>query len=100
MTKSDLKAKNNSVKVIVDNTEYWTTAENVLLKKDVLLKDEIDTIYLNINNLLDLNTFNKKNIETLEKEVKSLKKENKALSDKLDILEELVLNTIESWVKL
>ncbi|MDP4400341.1 hypothetical protein, partial [Escherichia coli] len=79
-----------SVKVIKDNTEYWTTAENVLLKKDVLLKDEIDTIYLNINNLLDYSTFNKKNIETLENEVKSLKKENKALSDKLDILEELV----------
>lgn len=100
MTKSDLKAKDMSVKIIKDNVEYWTTAENVLLKKDVLLKDEIDTIYLNINNLLDLSTFNKKNIETLENEVKSIKKENKALSDKLDILEELVLNTIESWVKL
>lgn len=100
MTKSDLKAKDMSVKVIKDNTEYWTTAENVLLKKDVLLKDEIDTIYLNINNLLNYSTLNKKNIETLENEVKTLKKENKALSDKLNILEELVLNTIESWVKL
>ena len=100
MTKSDLKAKDMSVKVINDNTEYWTTAENVLLKKDVLLKDEIDTIYLNINNLLDYNTFNKNKIETLENEVKTLKKENKALNDKLDMLEELVLNTIESWVKL
>ena len=73
MTKSDLKAKDMSVKVIKDNTEYWTTAENVLLK-DVLLKDEIDTIYLNINNLLDYSTLNKKNIETLENEVKSLKR--------------------------
>lgn len=100
MTKSDLKAKDMSVKIIKDNVEYWTTANNLLYRDNVKLGDEIDTIHHNINNLLDLNTFNKKNIETLENEVKILKKENKALSDKLDMLEELVLNTIESWVKL
>lgn len=98
MTKSNIKAKNNFVKVVIDKEEYWIDPLNIVIGEKTLKEFNEEVA----NNKKEFEAYKReKTIEhnKLLKELESLRKSNQAIDRKLETYKKNLENIVRGLVE-